>query len=216
MAEEHSSGPRSVKIGADERTGWSSDRPRREGEGPRRPPDISTRCRLLKPDAALRYSPGSLLTVVSASREARDAFVARLFTDKSSVLSLDKVKGLIEGRVPASELDERAQQLLAAAAAKRLEAGETVVLAADDLTPEAREPFVRIAAGFRRPRHIMLLETAKDDVSEEDRPALNDLRKRLESGDIGAEGIQTALRLSGATASELKRVVFASPPRDDD
>lgn len=209
-------GPRSVKIGADERTGWSSDRPRREGEGPRRPPDISTRCRVLKPDAALRYSPGSLLTIVSASREARDKFVERLFTEKSAVLSLDKVKGLIEGRVPAEVLDERALQLLAAAVAKRLEAGETVVLPAEDMTVESREPFVRIAAEFRRPRHIMLLETAKDDVAEEDRPALNELRKRLESGDLGSEGIQTALRLSGATASELKRVVFAPPPRDDD
>ena len=210
------SGPRSVKIGADERTGWSSDRPRREGEGPRRPPDISTRCRVLKPDAALRYSPGSLLTVVSASREARDKLVDRLFTDKSAVLSLDKVRKLIEGKVPADQLDEQASKLLMAAVAKRLEAGETVVLPADDMTPESREPFVRIAAEFRRPRHIMLLETAKDDVAEEDRSALNELRKRLESGDLGSEGIQTALRLSGATASELKRVVFAPPPRDDD
>jgi predicted kinase len=207
---------RSVKIGADERTGWSSDRPRREGEGPRRPPDISTRCRVLKPEAAMRYSPGSLLTVVSASRDARDQLVARLFTDKSAVLSLDKVKGLIAGRVPAEELDERAQQLLTATVTKRMEAGDTVVLAAEDLSSEAREPFVRIAAGFRRPRHIMLLETAKDDVPEEQRPALNDLRKRLESGDLGSEGIQTAIRLSGAAAGELKRVVFAPPPRDDD
>src|SRR4051812_36860225 len=37
--------PRSVKISDDERGGWSSDRPRREG-GPARPVDISTRCRV--------------------------------------------------------------------------------------------------------------------------------------------------------------------------
>lgn len=214
MAE--SPGTRSVKIGADERTGWSSDRPRREGEGPRRPPDISTRCRVLRPDAALRYSPGSLLVVVSASKPQRDGFVARLFTEKSAVLSLDKVRGLIEGRVEAEEIGERALQLLAAAVAKRLEAGETVVLPAEDLSAEAREPFVRIAASFRRPRHIILLETGKDQVAEEDRSALNDLRKRLDAGELGAEGIQTALRLGGGTADELKRVVFAPPPRDDD
>ena len=48
-----SEGPRSVKIGADERTGWSSERPRRAG-GPDRPPDISVRCKVLRPAEALR------------------------------------------------------------------------------------------------------------------------------------------------------------------
>src|SRR4051812_42481854 len=52
---EQGSKPRSVKIGDDERLGWSSERPRRDS-GPRRPEDISTRNRVLKPSEELMYS----------------------------------------------------------------------------------------------------------------------------------------------------------------
>ena len=48
---------RSVKIGEDERTGWSSDRPRRDGAPPR-PADLTVHCRVLAPADRLRYSPG--------------------------------------------------------------------------------------------------------------------------------------------------------------
>ena len=51
-------GSRSVKIGVDERTGWSSERPRKDGAPPR-PIDISTRCRVLAPSDRVRYSPGA-------------------------------------------------------------------------------------------------------------------------------------------------------------
>ena len=121
------SGPRSVKIANDERGGWSSDRPRRDGAPPR-PADISVRCRVLTPSDRMRYSPGSLLVIVSGSVAERDSFVQRLVEDRASVLSLDKVRGLLAGKVAAEEVEERAAQLLDAAVAKRLEAGETVVL----------------------------------------------------------------------------------------
>ena len=49
-----------------------------------------------------------------------------------------------------------------AAVSKRLENRETVVLAADGLEPAEREPFVRMAAALKRPRHLILLETARD------------------------------------------------------
>ena len=35
------------------------------------------------------------------------------------------------------------------------------------------------------------------------------------SGELGAEGFQTALRLGGGTASEVKRILFRPAPRDD-
>ena len=68
-----SSGPRSVKIGDNERGGWSSERPRRPGEAERPPrqADVSVRGRVLSPSDALRYSPGSLLLVACA--DAGDA-----------------------------------------------------------------------------------------------------------------------------------------------
>jgi predicted kinase len=205
---------RSVKISDDERTGWSSDRPRRDGAPPR-PADLTVHCRVLRPADRLRYSPGSLLIVASASRSERDRFLERLIEDRASLLSLEKVRALLAGRVAAEELEARAQELLQAAVAKRLESKETVVIAADDLDPAEREPFVRAAAALKRPRHLILLETARDQVPEEDLAALNELRRALDAGELGAEGFQTALRLGGGSASEVKRVLFRPPPREE-
>jgi predicted kinase len=206
--------PRSVKISEDERGGWSSERPRRDGSPPR-PPSIAVRCRVLTPSDHVRYSPGSLLLIVSPSKAERDRFTEKLIDNKSSLFSLDKVRELLAGRVEEAELDERAGQILDAAVLKRLEAGETVVIAAEGLDAAERERFARMAAGFRRPRHIMLLDVSRDGVEDADRAALNDLRRRLDAGELGAEGFQTALRLGGASLGELKRVVFQPPPRDD-
>jgi hypothetical protein len=204
---------RSVKISDDERGGWSSDRPRREGAPPR-PADLTVHCRVLAPADRLRYSPGSLLLVASASRAERDAFLERLIEDRASLLSLEKVRALLAGRVAEAELSERAQELLAAAVLKRLEGRQTVVLALDGLEPAERAPFVRAAATLKRPRHLILLETARDQVRDEDAPALNELRRALDAGELGAEGFQTALRLGGGSAAEVKRILFRPPPRE--
>lgn len=205
---------RSVKISEDERGGWSSDRPRRAG-GPARPADISTRCTVLRPADAIRYSPGSLLVIVSPSKPDRDRFAERVIEERGALLSLDKVRGLLAGRVAEEEAEQRANDLLDAAVRKRLEAGETVVIAADGLDPAERERYLRMAAALRRPRHVILLETARDKVSDEDRPALNALRRRLDAGQLGEEGFQTALRLGGESIGELKRIVFRPAPRDE-
>jgi predicted kinase len=131
------------------------------------------------------------------------------------VFSHAKVRGMLAGRVPEDQIDASADQLLDKAVLKRLEAGETVVIPAEGLTPEERERFVRPAAANKRPRHLILIETARDQVEDEDRPALNELRRRLDSGELGAEGFQTALRLGGGSVAELKRLVFRPAPRDD-
>jgi len=216
MMEAMSSRPqaRSVKIAADERGGWSSDRPRRDG-APARPESVATHCSVLKPADRLRYSPGSLLVVVCASKAERDAFLARLIEDRSSVLSLDRVRALLEGRVAGEEIDARASELLRAAAAKRLEAKQTVVLAANGLDADEREALVRIAAAQRRPRHLILLETSREQVPEEDVRALNALRRALDAGELGSEGFQTALRLGGSAPSEVKRILFRPPVREE-
>lgn len=207
-------GTRSIKISDDERGGWSSDRPRRDG-GPRRPPDISVRCHVLRPTDRLRYSPGSLLVVVSASAPERDAFVERVLESQAPLLSIAKVRALLAGRVGDDELETRAGELLDAAVLKRLQAGETVVIPAQTLQAVERERFLRMAAPLRRPRHLILLETAADQVPEDQRATLNDLRRRLDAGELGAEGFQTALRLGGASRAELKRIVFQPAARED-
>jgi predicted kinase len=163
----------------------------------------------------MRYSPGSLVLVVGPSAAERDRFIERVIEERAAILSLEKVRGLLAGRVPDADVEPRAQELLTAAIRKRIEAGETVVLAADGLGAEAREPFVRMAAAVRRPRHLILLEAGRDGAQEEDRAALDELRRALVAGELGAEGIQTALRLSGGAIAELKRIVFRPPPRDD-
>jgi hypothetical protein len=89
------------------------------------------------------------------------------------------------------------------------------VIPAHGLDPEERERWVRLAAAHRRPRHIILIETPRDQVEDEDRSALNELRRRLDAGELGQEGFQTALRLGGGSVRELKRLVFRPAPRDD-
>lgn len=206
---------RSVKISDDERGAWSSDRPRRGGDGPQRPRDISTRCRVLAPVDRMRYSPGSLVVVVSPSDQVRDRFTARVFEEKGLVLAPSALRRLIAGRVPDDELDAKAHELLMATVGKRLEAGDSVVVALDGLSAEERDPVVRAAAALRRPRHLILLEAGRAAVADEDRAALNELRRALEAGELGAEGFQTAMRLSGGTIDELKRIVFRPAPKED-
>jgi hypothetical protein len=206
---------RSVKISNDERGAWSSDRPRREGDGPPRPRDLTTRCRVLSPVDRMRYSPGSLLVIVSPSAEVRDRFTERVFEEKGLVLSPDALRKLIAGRVPDEQLDASAAALLTATVKKRLDSGDSVVVALDGLEAEERDPFVRAASELRRPRHLILLEAARDDVAEEDRAQLNELRRAVDAGEVGSEGFQTAMRLGGGTIAELKRIVFRPAPKDD-
>ena len=206
--------PRSVKISDDERGGWSSDRPRR-GAGPKRPPDLSVRSQVLRPSDRLRYSPGSLLVILYASAAEANGFAQRVVEGTGYVLSRHKVRALLAGRVPEEQQEARSAELLDTAVVKRLEAGETVVIVPESLDARERERYVRMAAGLRRPCHLILLEARPDQLPEELRAPLNELRRRLDAGQLGADGFQTALRLGGASLSEFKRIVFQPPPRDE-
>ena len=113
------------------------------------------------------------------------------------------------------EIEQRASELLAAAVLKRLQSGQTVVLPLEGFDAHERERYVRLAHGLRRPRHLILLEAPRDRVRDDERPALDELRRSLDAGELGFEGFQTALRLGGQALAELKRIVFQPPPRDD-
>ncbi|HUH79937.1 MAG TPA: hypothetical protein VLZ06_01310 [Solirubrobacteraceae bacterium] len=206
---------RSVKIGEDERTGYSSDRPRRDG-GRVRPPDLRVNCRVLAPADRLRYSPGSLLIVCCASPEQLEAFLERLIDDRASLLTRRRVLKLLAGRVPEEDIEQRADELLGLTVGKRLENRQTVVLGLQDMSAEAREPFLAKASELRRPRHLILLEVPRELVDVDTRGTLNELRRALDAGELGAEGIQTALRLGGGTAEEVKRIIFRPPAREED
>jgi hypothetical protein len=212
-----STGPRSVKIGENERGGWSSERPRRPGEParPERQADVSVRGRVLSPSDRIRFAPGSLLIVVSADEATREAFCGRVLEDTNVLLSMPRLRRLLAGRVADEQIDEKARQLLDATATKRFTAGQTVVIALEGFDPAERERYVRLAHAHRRPRHIVFVEVAKDKVPDEERPTVDAFRTALDAGELGQEGFVTSLRLGGRTVDELKRIVFAPPPRDD-
>lgn len=203
-------GTRSVKIGADERTGWSSDRPRRAGNAPERKPDISVRGRVLDPTFRLRYTPGSLVLVAAPDRVAAESYMHTVLEDRGALLSTGRVERLLRDR---GADPSQAPALVEAAVMKRLNGGDAVVLVLDQLDAETRESWLRAAAGLRRPRHLVLLDGPGGD--DGDREALGELRKAVLADGLGDEGFHTAIRLGGRSASDVKRIVFRPPPRDD-
>jgi hypothetical protein len=205
---------RSVKISADERTGWSSERPR-ANNAPPRPVDVSVRCRVLAPSHRLRYSPGSLLIIVGAEASGPARFAERVVQERGATLVPARVRALLAGRVADSEIEERAKELLAGAVLKRLQAEQTVVVPLEGFDAQERERYVRLAHSLRRPRHLILLDAPREKVLDNERPALDELRRSLDAGGLGLEGFQTALRLGGHALTELKRIVFQPAPRDD-
>lgn len=122
---------------------------------------------------------------------------------------------MLAGRATEEDIAGRAVEVLEAAVLKRLQANETVVLAAEGLGADERERYARMAARFKRPSHLILIDASREGVNEDDRAALNELRRRLDAGELGAEGFRTVLRLGGESLSELKRIVFQHPPRDE-
>jgi predicted kinase len=205
---------RSVKISADERTGWSSERPR-AGGAPPRPVDISVRSRVLAPADRLRYSPGSLVVIVGAEASEPARFAERVVEERGATLAPTRVRALLAGRVAESEIEDRASELLASAVLKRLEAEQSVVLPLEGFDALEREQYVRLAHRLRRPRHLILLDAPREKVLDKERSALDELRRSLDAGELGLEGFQTSLRLGGQALADVKRIVFQPPPRDD-
>ena len=154
------------------------------------------------------------MVVHGAAAAHPETFVERVVEERGVALSLQRVQALLAGRAAPEEIDARAHELLEAAIKKRLEAGQTVVVAIPGFDPAERARYVHLAHDHRRPRHLILIETSREEVLESERPGLDELRRALDAGELGQEGIQTALRLSGKTVGELKRIVFQRPSPD--
>jgi predicted kinase len=154
-----------------------------------------------------------LIVGSAASRPA--VFAERVLEDRSMLLSLAKVRSLLAGRVPDGEIEAKANEVLEAAILKRLQANQTVVVASENIDAAERDRYVRLAHRHKRPRHLIMLEAQRADVRDDERAALDELRRMLDAGELGLEGFQTALRLGGNALGELKRIVFQPPPRDD-
>lgn len=144
-----------------------------------------------------------------------EAFADRVIEERGAVLAPTRVRGLLTGRVPDEELEDRSRELLATAVTKRLQDGLSVVVPLEGFDAAEREQYTRLAHQFKRPRHLVLLDAGRNEISDQERPALDELRRALDAGEAGLEGFQTAMRLGGNARSELKRIVFAPAPRDD-
>src|SRR4051794_7132150 len=141
-------GQRSAKTGADERPGWSPARPRRGGgEDTPRPANVAVRGRTLQPSDRLRYTPGSLVIVVSPDPAEAERFFTRVLEDKGALLSPGKVRRLLEGRVSAEQLEAQAAAVLDAAVQKRLDGGDAVVLVMAGVGPPGPEAVLPPGAG---------------------------------------------------------------------
>ena len=154
-----------------------------------------------------------MIVGAEASEPAR--FAERVIEERGATLAPARVRALLTGRVAESEIEARADELLAGAVLKRLQSEQNVVLPLEGFDAEERERYVRLAHGLRRPRHLILLDASRDTVLDDERPAVDELRRSLDAGELGLEGFQTALRLGGNALAELKRIVFQPPPRDD-
>lgn len=156
-----------------------------------------------------------MLLIIGAAASQPELFADRVLEERGLVLSSTKVRSLLAGRVEEHELEARARELLEAAVLKRMEANQSVVVVPGSVDAADRQRFGRLGHGTRRPRHLIMLEAPPAKVSEDERPALDELRRALDAGELGAEGFQTVLRLGGAALTELKRIVFQPPPRED-
>ena len=148
-----------------------------------------------------------------ASRPA--GFADRVVEERGCALSLTRVRALLAGRSAPGDVEARAQELLVAAVLKRLQAHSPWSWPIEGFDAAERERYVRLAHKAERPRHLILLDAPGDQLDDEERPALNELRRSLDAGEFGLEGFQTALRLGGPALSEFKRIVFQHPPADD-
>lgn len=156
-----------------------------------------------------------MLVVVGAKASRPDQFLERTLEERGLAFSLAKVRALLAGRVPDDEIEARAGELLDAAVLKRLKSSQTVVVATESLDVAERRHYVQLAHNQRGPRHLLLIETPRDQVLDDERPQLDELRRTLDAGELGAEGFHTALRLAGSALAELKRIVFRPAPRED-
>src|SRR5262249_42775579 len=145
----------------------------------------------------------------------RARFVKRVIDEQSSILSSDKVRALLRGKVPEADLEAKTAQLLDAAITKRLAAGDSVTVPLDTMEAAQRERFVRLAAAHRAPRHLTRVGIAKAAAREAAGEPLGELRTALDAGELGQEGFMTSLRLGGRVIDELKKIVFSPPPSDD-
>ena len=202
---------RSVKIGADETTGWSSDRPRRAA-GAGRPPRPQGRAMVLKAGDVLSFPAGSLVLFTGADPVTLHRLVGRLLP-RPAVVLYDQLHRAVAAKVGAEQAAETTLGLIAKAVGERLAEGQAVVIETADLSGELRSALAALA-GPRAGSHLVVLDSGRKAIDDEERfEALRAVTAQARSGEIGSEGFSTVVVLGRSDLDKVSEVEFTQRKR---
>jgi hypothetical protein len=208
-----SDGLRSVKIGADERTGWSSERPQRKSSGPGRPPRPAGRALHVPATDTLSFPNGSLVIFTGADAVTVHRLVARMLP-RPALISYDVLaRAVADKRVPAEQVGEVTQRLVAKRIDERRAEGQATVVETGDLSSELRTALAAMA-DRRAGAHLVVLDSGRKAVGDDERfEALRTVVTGARSGDIGEEGFSTAMVLGRVDLDKVTGIEFVAPRR---
>jgi hypothetical protein len=201
---------RSVKIGADERTGWSSDRPIRANAG--RPPRPQGRAMVRAASDSLSFPSGSLVLFTGADPVAVHRLVGRLLP-RPQVVPYDQLSRAVAGKVGAADVAAVTLQMVAKAVRERLAEGQAVVIETADLSSELRTALAALA-GPGVGSHLVLLDSGRKSVDDDERfEELRAVAVAARSGEIGSEGFSTVVVLGRSDVDKVTEVEFTQRKR---
>lgn len=202
---------RSVKIGSEESTGWSSDRPIRAGAG--RPPRPQGRAMVRAASDQLSFPSGSLVVFTGADPVAVHRLVGRLLP-RPTVIPYDQLARAVAEKVGPDDVAAVTMRLVAKAATERLAEGQPVVIETAELSSELRTALAKLAAGPGIGSHLVVLDSGRKSVADDERfETLRALATAARSGDIGSEGFSTVVVLGRSDVDKVTEVEFTQRKR---
>src|SRR3954468_17533067 len=160
-------GVRSVKIGADERTGWSSERPQRGRTGPGRPPRPAGRALTVAASDTLTFPSGSLVVFTGADAVTVHRLVARLLP-RPALISYDPMARAVAEKVAPEQVGEVTLRLVRKRVAERQAEGQATVIETGDLSTELRTALAALA-DRRAGAHLVVLDSGRKAVDDDER-----------------------------------------------
>lgn len=202
-----SDGVRSVKIGADERTGWSSERPQRKTSGPGRPPKPPGRALTVAASDTLSFPSGSLVVFTGADAVTVHRLVARMLP-RPALISYDVLARAVAEKVPAEQVGEVTLRLVAKRVAERQAEGQATVIETGELSSELRTSLAALA-DRKAGSHLVVLDSGRKAVDDDERfELLRAVVTGARSGEIGAEGFSTAMVLGRVDLDKVTGIEF--------
>ncbi len=205
-----SDGLRSVKIGADERTGWSSERPERKSSGPGRPPRPAGRALNVAASDTLSFPNGSLVVFTGADPITVHRLVARMLP-RPALISYDALARQVAEKVPADRVGEVTLQLISKRVGERKAEGQATAIETADLSSELRTALAAMA-DRRAGSHLVVFDSGRKAVGDDERfEQLRAVVSGARSGEIGSEGFSTAMVLGRVDLDKVTGIEFVAP-----